>query len=105
MGVAPLSGVSRGTAPARVTPHATPAYVPRCHGFTLTPLATATNPAGTPIEGGEGARAIVITPDGKTAYVAVWGEPGTVTPIATATNTAGTPIEVGDGPYAIAVTP
>jgi DNA-binding beta-propeller fold protein YncE len=47
----------------------------------------------------------VITLDGKRAYVAVWGEPGTVTPIATATNTAGTPVEVGDGPYAIAVTP
>ena len=47
----------------------------------------------------------MITPDGKTAYVVVWGEPGTVTPIATATNTAGTPIQVGDGPYAIAITP
>ena len=47
----------------------------------------------------------MITPDGQTAFVVVWGEPGTVTPIATATNTAGTPIEVGDGPYAIAITP
>ena len=71
----------------------------------MTPIATATNTAGTPIEVGEGARAIVITPDGKTAYVVVWGEPGTVTPIATATNTAGTPIEVGDGPYTNAITP
>ena len=69
----------------------------------MTPIATATNTAGTPIEVGEGARAIVITPDGKTAYVVVWGEPCTVTPIAT--NTAGTPIEVGDGPYTIAITP
>jgi DNA-binding beta-propeller fold protein YncE len=47
----------------------------------------------------------VITPDGTTAYVGVWGEPGMVVPIATATNAAGTPIEVGDGPYAIAITP
>jgi len=52
-----------------------------------------------------GVRAIVITPDGTTAYVAVWGQPATVVPIATATNTPGTPIPVDDGPYAIAITP
>jgi DNA-binding beta-propeller fold protein YncE len=71
----------------------------------VTPIATATSTAGAPIEVGEGARAIVITPDGQTAYVGVWGEPGTVVPIATATNTPGQPIGVGDGPYAIAITP
>jgi DNA-binding beta-propeller fold protein YncE len=47
----------------------------------------------------------LITPDGKTAYVVVWGEPGAVVPIATATNTAGPPIQVGDRPYAIAILP
>ena len=47
----------------------------------------------------------MVTPDGKTAYVVVWEEPGWVVPITTATNTPGTPIEVGDGPYAIAITP
>ena len=71
----------------------------------MTPIATATNTPGSPIEVGEGARALAITADGKTAYVLVWGEPGTVVPIATATNTPGTPITVGDGPYAIAITP
>jgi DNA-binding beta-propeller fold protein YncE len=71
----------------------------------VTPIATATNTAGEPVEVGEGAQAIAITPDGRTAYVGVWGEPGTVVPIATATNTPGQPIEVGDGPYAIAITP
>ena len=71
----------------------------------MTPIATATNTAGPPIEVGEGARALAVTPDGKTAYVVVWEEPGSVVPITTATNTPGTPIEVGDGPYAIAITP
>ena len=53
----------------------------------------------------EGAHAIAITPDGETAYVVVWVEPGAVVPFATATNTPGSPIQVGDGPYAIAITP
>jgi DNA-binding beta-propeller fold protein YncE len=47
----------------------------------------------------------VITPDGKAAYVAADGHPGTVTPIATATNTPGPPIQVGDGPDGVAMTP
>ena len=46
----------------------------------------------------------MITPDGKTAYVANAGS-GTVTPIATATGTAGPPITVGSYPGAIAITP
>jgi len=71
---------------------------------TVTPIATATNTPGAPIEVGSQPWAFAITPDGRTAYVASW-QSGTVTPIATATNTAGTPVEVGDGPYAIAVTP
>ena len=36
----------------------------------MTPIATATNTAGTPITVGVGPDAIAITPDGKTAYVA-----------------------------------
>ena len=47
-------------------------------------------------------RAIAITPDGKTAYVANQGS-DTVTPISTATNTAAPPIAVGNAPYAIAI--
>ena len=71
----------------------------------MTPIATATNTAGTPMQMGDRVRGIVITPDGRTAYVVVWGEPGTVVPIATATNTAGPPIQVGDRPYGIAILP
>jgi YVTN family beta-propeller protein len=71
---------------------------------TVTPIATATNTPGAPIEVGSQPWAFAITPDGKTAYVINFAS-ASVTPIATATNTAGTPVEVGDGPYAIAVTP
>ena len=81
------------------------AYVASWQSGTVTPISTATNTAGAPVEVEEGARAIVITPDGKTASVGVWGEPGTVVPIATATNTPGQPVQVGDGPDAIAITP
>ena len=56
---------------------------------TVTPIATATNTAGTAIPVGLRPIGIAITPDGKTAYVANDGA-NTVTPIATATNTAGT---------------
>ncbi len=70
----------------------------------MTPIATATNTAGTPITTGVGSQAIAITPDGKTAYVANYLS-GTVTPITTATNTAGTPITTGASPAAIAITP
>lgn len=52
---------------------------------------------------------IVITPDGKTAYVLndvlLGFVPSTVTPVRTATNTALTPIRVGRHPEGIAVTP
>jgi YVTN family beta-propeller protein len=71
---------------------------------TATPIATATNTAGPPITVGSRPFTIVITPDGRTAYVAN-GASGTVTPIATATNTAGPPITVGSGPFGIAMTP
>jgi YVTN family beta-propeller protein len=47
---------------------------------------------------------IVITPDGRTVYVANIGS-GTVTPIDTATNTPGAPVEVGVRPRAIVITP
>ncbi len=48
--------------------------------------------------------AIVIIPDGKTAYV-VGSASGTVTPIDTATNAVGPPIKVGGNPYVIVITP
>ena len=65
----------------------------------VTPIATATNTAGTPIPAGSGR--LAITPDGMTLYVLNIGG-DTVTPIATSTNTAGTPIAVGSEPDAIA---
>ena len=73
---------------------------------TATPIDTATNVPGKPIDVGSEPFAITVTPDGKTVYVAnTWentgrpaSAPGTVTPIATATNTPGAPIEVGSGP-------
>jgi YVTN family beta-propeller protein len=73
-------------------------------GDTVTPIDTATNTAGTPINVGEDPDGIAITPSGKTAYV-VNARSGTVTPIDVATNTAGTPIGVGNLPDAVAITP
>jgi DNA-binding beta-propeller fold protein YncE len=82
----------------------------------VTPIATATNTAGPPIKVAGPAEAIVITPDGKTAYVASSGKQairggkliisrGTVTPITLATNTPGKPIKVGKEPDAPALVP
>ena len=59
---------------------------------------------GKPIKVGNGPRAIVITPDGKTAYVANQNS-GTVTPIDTAANRPGEPIRVGEFPEALALVP
>ena len=47
---------------------------------------------------------VVITPDGKTAFVTNFAS-GTVTPIDTATNTARPPIEVVGYPVAIVIAP
>ena len=68
----------------------------------VTPINTATNTPGPPIKVGGEARAIAITPNGKTAYVV---NDSTVTPISTATNTPGPPITAGYGAFAIAITP
>jgi len=74
---------------------------------TVTPVGMATNTPGKPIHTGTpnmpGTDHIVITPDGKTAYVMTGSG---VTPISTATNKAGTTIHVGQGNLAqIAITP
>ena len=77
----------------------------------MTPIATATNTTGEPIEvgggpgSGRGPGLIAVTPDGKTAYVVIVGHPGAVVPIATATNTPGPPIEIGNHPDGIVITP
>jgi DNA-binding beta-propeller fold protein YncE len=84
----------------RVTDH-------RCT-YTVTPISTATGTPGKPIPVGFGPDTftpeIVITPDGKTAYVTTGSG---VTPISTATNTPGKPIHVVGSTFghAIAITP
>ena len=65
-------------------------------------IATAT--AGTAIPTGGFAVDVVITPDGKTAYVAV-SDIDKVLPLDIATNTLGTAITVGDQPQNLAITP
>ena len=100
------------TCPAAVPLDTDRVCVKRPRG-TVTPIDTATNTPGPPIPIGRGPGLIVITPDGRTAYVAhTWENTGrlasgqsTVTPVATATNTAGVPIGVGGGASAIAITP
>jgi YVTN family beta-propeller protein len=97
---------------SRPQPSPWPSYPPDERG-TVTPIDTATNTPGEPIDVGNEPFAIAVTPDGKTVYVAnTWENTGrlasgqsTVTPIATATNTPGPPIPVGSGPWAFAITP
>lgn len=60
----------------------------------LIPVDIATGRAGKATILGARPEAIVISPDGKTAYL-VNPVPGTVTPIATATGKLGRPIKVG----------
>jgi DNA-binding beta-propeller fold protein YncE len=98
-----------------VTPDSSTAYVSSepatkpepmgCTGQTgeVTPISTATNVPGPPIRVGCGPYFLVITPDGKTVWVAN-GE-RTITPISTATNTPGKPIRFRGVIKAIAVSP
>jgi YVTN family beta-propeller protein/autotransporter-associated beta strand protein len=84
-------------------------YVTNTSNGTVTPLDTATNTAGTPIQVGPNPFGIAITPNGKTVYVATVetigfpGAEGFVTPINTATNTAGAQIPVGPNPRGLAM--
>ncbi|HXZ77403.1 MAG TPA: hypothetical protein VEH31_41935 [Streptosporangiaceae bacterium] len=64
----------------------------------------ATNRPGKPIRVGGGPSAIVVTRDGRTAYV-LSSAAGTVTPIATATNTPGKPIKAGKRAFALVIAP
>ena len=72
---------------------------------TVVPVDVRTNTAGRPIRTGPAFVSMLITPDGRKAYV--FGAGHTVIPIDTTTNTAGKPIRLGRraDPYAIAVTP
>ena len=100
-----------------ITPDGKTAYVTSQNGcrvtdhrctYTVTPISTATGRPGKPIHVGSGPDTftpeIVITPDGKTAYVTTGSG---VTPISTATGTPGKPIHVVGSPFghAIAITP
>jgi DNA-binding beta-propeller fold protein YncE len=73
------------------------------------PVSTVTHTAGTPIQLGQVPSQILITPNGKTAYVlGLAGGPAEIIPIATATNTPEKAIKVGrttGGPYQMAITP
>jgi DNA-binding beta-propeller fold protein YncE len=62
------------------------------------PFDPATNSLGKPVKVSGAPVAIVIAPDGTTAYVMSY--PGTVTPIDLTTNTAGKPINIGGKPLA-----
>jgi DNA-binding beta-propeller fold protein YncE len=77
---------------------------PPCTGppGNVTPIATATNTVGRPINVGCSPFAAAFTPDGRTLYVG--GQSGTVTPITTATGLAGKPIKV-EGPQEILIVP
>jgi YVTN family beta-propeller protein len=66
----------------------------------VTPVSTVTNKAGKPIKL-SGPSDIVITPNGKTAWV-IAGD-NTVIPISIASDKAGKPVKVGPGPDAIAI--
>jgi YVTN family beta-propeller protein len=74
----------------------------------LLPISTATNTAGKPIriEMYE-PQAIVMSPDGKTAYVVglTLGSQTEVIPVATATNTAGRPVSIDQTSTAQSITP
>ena len=75
----------------------------------VVPVSTVTDTAGKPILMGEVPSQILITPDGKTAYVlGLAGGPAEIIPIATATNTPEQAIKVGmtgGGAYQMAITP
>jgi YVTN family beta-propeller protein len=73
-------------------------------GRTVTPVNLATAKAGQPIRVGKDPVQVLITPDGKTAYVADYYS-RTVTPINTATDTAEPRIYVGNYPMQMAITP
>ena len=95
-----------------ITPNGSTVYVANKKAGTVTPINTATNTAGQPIQtyGYHGLpsdpSAIAITPDGKTAYVIGTGSfEVEVTPISVATNTAGPPIVTGGDTQALAITP
>ena len=90
--------------PSPSPPTAATAYVANYGDDTVTPISTAYESAGTPIDVGSEPHAVSVTPNGPTAEVVNLAD-DSVTPIDTATNTAGTPIGAGLDPWDIAITP
>jgi YVTN family beta-propeller protein len=99
-GTSPISSTDQFTC----LPVSPTAYVTNLGDSTVSPIDTAANTAGSPINVGNYPIAIATTPDGSTAYAVNYSD-NTVSPIDTATGSAGTPIAVGSYPDAIAVTP
>ena len=104
--------VGTGPAAVAISPDGRTAYVYNFYGETVTPIPVGSTTPGKAITVGTAFQPqsgdpafphIVITPDGKTAYVADKAS-GNVVPIDLATNTAGTPIAVA-GPNGLAVSP
>ena len=99
--------ISNGTFGLAITPNGATLYVANFGAFavvngavmqvsdgtTVTPIATATDAAGTQITVGSEPSSVAITPDGKTAYVEN-AQSHTISPIDIATNTAGSPIAI-----------
>jgi YVTN family beta-propeller protein len=94
----PAITMGRGPVAFAFTPDGKTAYVTGSAG-TVTPISTATNTVGPSIKVSSGDRFpldLVITADGKTAYVAL-ANYRLVVPIDTATNKPGTPFTIPQG--------
>ena len=79
------------------------AYV--LNGGAVTPINTVTNKALKQIPTGGGSGLMVMTPNGKTVYVAGSDNGPAVLPISTATNKPGKLIKIPGGAGAIVITP
>jgi DNA-binding beta-propeller fold protein YncE len=91
-------GAPYGTDPMAITPDGRILYVPDDETASIIPVNTVTGSAGKPIPVGSAPVAVVMSPDGSTAYAL--GDSGTVTAISTATGTAGKPIYLHQPGYA-----
>ena len=72
---------------------------------TVTPIDLATSTPGKPIDLRWPPDAIVITPDGRTAYITNGFPSRTLTPMDLTTNTPGKPVQLSSPPEAIAMAP
>jgi len=87
-----------GTDPMAITPDGRMLYLPDVETASIIPVNTVTGSAGKPIPVGSAPVAVVMSPDGSTAYAL--GISGTVTAISTVAGTAGKPINLHQPGYA-----